>query len=52
MVSELGSQLKGCGFESPLLQTLHGNGEKAMPGLIPVNTQSWFTENREIMEAK
>ena len=52
MVSELGSQLKGRGFESSLFQILHGNGVKAMPGSIPVNTQSWFTENREIQVAK
>ena len=35
-VSELGSQSKGCGFESCLFLILHGNGAKAMPGLIPV----------------
>ena len=47
MVIELGSQSKGRGFESCLFQILHGNGVQAMPGSIPVNTQSWFTENRE-----
>ena len=38
VVSELGSRLKGCGFESRLFQILHGNGVKAMPGSIPVKT--------------
>jgi len=32
VVSELGTQSKGCGFESHLCQILHVNGVKAMPG--------------------
>ena len=42
-----GSQSKGRGFESCLFQILHGNGVKAMPGSIPVNTQSWFTDTKK-----
>ena len=38
VVSELGSRLKGCGFESRLFQIPHGNGVEAMPGSIPVKT--------------
>ena len=34
VVSELGSQSKGRGFESRLFQILHGNGVTAMPGSI------------------
>ena len=36
VVSDLGSQSKGCGFESCLFQILHGNGIIAMPGSIPI----------------
>ena len=32
VVIELGSQLKGCEFESRLFQKRHGNGVIAMPG--------------------
>ena len=48
VVREQGSQLKGHGFETRLFQILIGNGVKAMPGSIPVNTQSCYRENREM----
>ena len=43
MVSELGSQPKGHGFD----RILHGNGIKTMPGSIPV-TPNPGSENRDI----
>ena len=36
VVSKLGSQSNGRGFEACLFQILQGNGVKAMPGSIPV----------------
>ena len=53
MVSELGSQLKGRGFESCLFPILHGNGVKVMPGSIPVTRNPGSeTEKRKIKVAK
>ena len=49
VVSELGSQPKGCGFESRLFQIIHGNGVKSMPGWIPFTPNPGSeTENKEI----
>ena len=49
MVSELGSQPQGSGFESRLFQILHGTGVKTMPGSIPIAPSPGSeTENKEI----
>ena len=49
MVSELGSQPKGRGFEYGLFKILYGNGVKTMPGSIPETLNHGSeTENREI----
>ena len=53
VVSELGSQPQGSGFESRLFQILHGNGVKTMPGSIPIAPNPGSeTENKEIKVAK
>ena len=46
VVSKLGSQSNGLGFESRLLQILHGHGVKAMQGNREIKVAKWDTPTK------